>query len=454
MLRELSHSRRSFLFGTAALPWAGGSAFTNAAFAQEQGDYRAIVCLHLLGGWDNWSALIPVEEGNHARYAAARPSLSLGRSELAPTMLQPAQSIESPAFAFHPNLKNLHTAFHQGQVSVFPNIGTLVSPITKEQVVSGSGHLPQQLFSHNSQRDLVLSGLSTGAHSGWGGRIGDVIAHRNSSREFTCINAADHSIFLYGKVVRPYAVNPHGSAQLLGGGVNAFGTNAAEHVRAISTTAHTNVLRNEYSLLARRSLEASKTIGMAFSGIDDSQMPELNLADSELASQFRAIARSIGSAKNLGIRRQVFFAEMKNWDRHSGSRVDIATNLMELDTVLGGFLSVLRRWGLANSVTTFTTTDFGRKLVENGNGSDHGWGGAGIVMGGAVDGQKIIGKPPAVGSSTADTFQFGRLIPNTSTDQLAATLAHWMGAKESERTTIVPNLTNYPTNQRLLELFR
>jgi uncharacterized protein (DUF1501 family) len=37
----------------------------------------------------------------------------------------------------------------------------------------------------------------------------------------------------------------------------------------------------------------------------------------------------------------------------------------------------------------------------------------------------------------------GRLLPTTGVDQVAATLAKWMGVSDSEMSTVVPNIANY-----------
>jgi hypothetical protein len=38
----------------------------------------------------------------------------------------------------------------------------------------------------------------------------------------------------------------------------------------------------------------------------------------------------------------------------------------------------------------------------------------------------------------------GRLLPTTSIDQYAATLAKWFGVDDSEMPSVLPNITNYP----------
>jgi len=61
---------------------------------------------------------------------------------------------------------------------------------------------------------------------------------------------------------------------------------------------------------------------------------------------------------------------------------------------LDNFNQALSTMGLENEVTIFTASDFGRTLTINGNGSDHGWGGHYMVMGGAVNGGQLYGEWP------------------------------------------------------------
>jgi uncharacterized protein (DUF1501 family) len=101
--------------------------------------------------------------------------------------------------------------------------------------------------------------------------------------------------------------------------------------------------------------------------------------------------------------------------------------------------------GVADKVTSFTASDFGRTLVQNDDGSDHGWGSMHFVAGGAVNGKRIYGTPPAVGANTPDDVGAGRLLPTIAVDQYAATLASWFGVRASDMPTVLPNIGNYST---------
>ena len=97
---------------------------------------------------------------------------------------------------------------------------------------------------------------------------------------------------------------------------------------------------------------------------------------------------------------------------------------------------------MADSVTTFTQSDFGRTLTSNGDGSDHAWGGVQLVVGDSVLGD-MYGSYPLLEIGGADDVGGGRMIPTTSADQYAATLAKWFGIDDLDLGIVAPNLDNF-----------
>ena len=94
---------------------------------------------------------------------------------------------------------------------------------------------------------------------------------------------------------------------------------------------------------------------------------------------------------------------------------------------MAAFYSATAALGVADKVTAFTTSEFGRALQHNGRGSDHGWGGHHFVMGGAVLGRRVYGQFPTVALGGPEDSGQGRLIPTTSVDEYASTLVRWFG---------------------------
>ncbi len=125
-----------------------------------------------------------------------------------------------------------------------------------------------------------------------------------------------------------------------------------------------------------------------------------------------------------------------------GAHADLLT---ELDGALSSFYAATVEMGVANSVTSFTASDFGRTYENNGEGSDHGWGCHHLVLGGAVTGGRIYGTVPTLAIDGPDDSGDGRWIPTTSVDEYSATLAKWFGVAPSDLSLVFPNLGRFNT---------
>ena len=157
------------------------------------------------------------------------------------------------------------------------------------------------------------------------------------------------------------------------------------------------------------------------------------------------VARTIAARDALGVRRQVFFVSAGGFDNHAFLSASHPPLLKMLADALDSFYATTVELGVAAQVTTFTASDFGRALLSNGDGSDHGWGAHHLVIGGAVRGGRVYGSFPTVAIGSADDAGHGRLIPTTAVDQYAATLARWMGVSAGGLADILPHLGRFPT---------
>jgi uncharacterized protein (DUF1501 family) len=82
-------------------------------------------------------------------------------------------------------------------------------------------------------------------------------------------------------------------------------------------------------------------------------------------------------------------------------------------------------------------------MKSNGNGSDHGWGGHQLVLGGAVNGGQIFGQfPTSAILPTVDVGE-GRLLPTIAADVYTARLAKWFGADAADLAKVFPNLDRF-----------
>ena len=162
-----------------------------------------------------------------------------------------------------------------------------------------------------------------------------------------------------------------------------------------------------------------------------------------LGDQLKMVARLIGARNALGAKRQVFFVSLGGFDTHDGLSTTHPGLLSTVGSALAAFYQSTVELGVSSKVTTFTASDFGRTLVSNNDGSDHGWGSFHFVLGGSVRGASFVGAAPAVANNGPDDVGQGRLLPTTSVDQLAGTLATWFGASPTDVLSVVPNLANF-----------
>ena len=145
----------------------------------------------------------------------------------------------------------------------------------------------------------------------------------------------------------------------------------------------------------------------------------------------------------------MFFVSIGGFDLHDNLIAQHPVLLGRVSDALTAFYNATVDLGVADKVTSFTASDFGRTLASNGDGSDHGWGSHHFMVGGAVKGAAFYGTPPpvSVGNTSAAEDQWhvgqGRLLPSTSVDQYAATLARWFGVSDAELPGILPNIGHF-----------
>ncbi|MFS2164798.1 DUF1501 domain-containing protein [Variovorax sp. Varisp62] len=465
LIHPALHTRRAFLRRTGqlaiagtALPFALNLAAMGEAAAQAApgDDYKALVCVFLFGGNDYANTLVNYDADSYAKYSAIRGAIALpSDAALAATELKPAVSLANGRkYALNPAMTKLATLFDEGKMAVQLNVGPLVKPLTRAQFESPNRKafpIPPKLFSHNDQQSVWQSSSPEGSTIGWGGNLGDLMlgGQRNASL-FTCISVAGNTVFLSGDEALQYQVGTRGAVRI--NSVSAttgsvYGSSAVKAaMQQLAQQARSHTLENEYNKVTTRAVEAE---GKVFAAIQPDDLSGNFPSGNNLADQLKMVARLIRGRTALGVRRQVFFVSMGGCDLHDDLDTKQGGLMQRLSDAMAAFQRQMEALHLADKVTAFTASDFGRTLSSNGNGSDHGWGSHHFVVGGAVKGTALYGTPPpvSVGNTTNDDDQWhvgqGRLLPTTSVDQYAATLAKWFGVPDAELDGILPNLKNF-----------
>lgn len=445
-------SRREFLrrttalsLATSAAPWALSLAAMGEAAAQSASDYKALVCVFLSGGNDHANTVVPYDQTAYNAYRSVRSNIALPRDALRGTVLIPNTALPNGrSFALAPTLSPLMPMFNAGTLAVALNVGTLIQPTTKAQYTNRSVPLPPKLFSHNDQQSYWQAAAPEGAVSGWGGRMGDMLASGNGSATFTCVSVSGNAVFLSGNKTSQYQVSTSGPVAVAGIKSTLFGSSACSTaLSGLMTGVRTQLLESSYVAVSRRAVESNDQLTAALSG---SKMGSSFPRDNTLADQLQMVARMIAARNAVGVKRQVFFVSAGGFDTHEnvgGVGGPHARLLAGVGEAMAAFYKATQDMGIARQVTTFTASDFGRSLNSNSGGSDHGWGGMQLVMGDAVRGKSFIGTAPDFSSNSADDIGQGRLLPALSVEQLGATMGQWFGVSANDQLSVMPNLANF-----------
>lgn len=458
-------ARRSFLRRSLAAA-AGGAGFLlapstlpmlNAAWAQQPqrgSDYKALVCVFLLGGNDGYNLVVPRSGPQYATYADRRRGLTVPAQSLLP--IEPVGGSETP-LGLHPSVGELASLFAQRRLAILANVGALLEPVSRAAYDNRSARLPPQLFSHNDQQDFwqtleARSPVDSTPMSGWAGRAADLLhaGHNPDATLAMNLSLAGANPFLAGRATQALAVGTGAISSL----VTEHDEAAALRMEALLEQSHGNLLVDAYRARLRgavgdyRTLQAALADAPAFAtAFPPPPGDGASMADRfafVLGSQLRRAAELIALRDTFGHRRQIFFTALGGFDTHDAQSRDQPELLAALSRALGAFDAVTRELGVDQTVTTFVSTEFGRSLTSNGDGSDHAWGNHLFALGGAVAGGRIIGQMPDLSAASPVIAADGNLIPQLAVDQYGATLARWFGVHDEDALDVLfPNLHRF-----------
>lgn len=408
-----------------------------------------MVCIFLFGGADSFNMYVPRDNSvagqTHGVYRSTRGGFAVPARDLL--------GVHDGAFGLNPGLPGLAAIAESDRLAVVQNVGPLIRPTTRTDFL-GSVTMPQSLFAHNAQQKLWQTGRpQVSVDGGWGGSIAAAAGaglvapafSLNGSIPFLSSTDVGYSRLSstvsierlqgYDASLRSWIPSFEGLQSVMEAGLDA----AAESV-------------NPFDQAAAASLANSVTVTEQLQDVTnntDVGMDDLN--PRSLGGRLAVIAQLIATREQLGMERQVFFVGLGGWDTHGAQAERFPVLLSEFDEAVSAFQGSLDTLGVADSVTTFTASDFGRTLTSNGDGTDHAWGGNAFVIGGAVNSGRYGTFPSlAIDNNPDDTTDergnfAGRLIPTTSIAQYGATLGRWMGLDENELDQAFPELGNFGT---------
>ena len=488
-------------------------AMNEAAAQSTLSDYKALVCVFLYGGNDAYNTVLATDTDSWTHYTHQRNPASRNPSDTTTSIALLSQGTAAntsagggtPArfggvlpishagrtvhtgrqFAVHPALARMQQLHQNGRIAVLANVGPLTQPTSKTDYANARVRKPAKLFSHNDQQSTWQAFYPEGATNGWGGRMGDLLMARNSTnstpeanlirRSFTCMTPTSTSAWLTGQSVMQYQTGISSVAGL-GSNGRVFGSSQLLSAmgNVMSQSSSSNLYVKDHQNFVQRALSASSLLNASLPVAGLSPWGTLNSTNpytdpllrytppstntssaNALAIQLQMVARLIEANRvgGFGIKRQLFMVGLGGFDTHDTQNQNHGNRMAQLDHALAYFDTVLGNMpggDMRSQVTTFTASDFGRSFTNNGDGTDHGWGGHHFIMGGAVRGTEVYGTFPQYSTADAsgnfsspDQLANGVMLPTTSVDQYAYTLGKWMGVSQSDLQSILPNLSQF-----------
>lgn len=442
MTHTTPSSRRRFLAqlgggaGLAGLASTGLLALSAPAQAAVS-DYKALVCLFLLGGNDADNTVLALDGSRLKRYQSVRTHLALDASQRTATRTHNGQK-----FALHKSLNPLDALYADGQVAILLNIGNLNKPLTKSEYASGVQR-PAELFSHPDQQVLAQAGMGTAAATGWGGRLLDVLGQGGA---LDAVSVGRDGLFATGSLRAGNLVPESGGLNL--GGMNIWPASAAQARRASLLKILATDTGMPVSHAANKALSDGLALATNLQAATNTPVAG-SFPGGSLGNQLRTAAQMIVHGAQQGPGRQVFYVSLGGFDTHGGQAWQHADLLATLGTAVAAFHGAMQAAGLGQKVTLFTQSEFGRTFEPNSSGTDHGWGGHAFVVGGAVQGG-LYGKfANLVLGGPNDATNRGTWIPGLGFQQMGATLGRWFGANDADlENTVFPNgqLSAFPVS--------
>jgi len=288
--------------------------------------------------------------------------------------------------------------------------------------------------------------------------MADRVVSLNGGSGFPVVTSvAGTQVFNLGAATRPLGMGTGPLNQVL---VLSGFNSSAEAMARRNSMDYLRTLDRTFSLVANSQDTTQQALDIGAALGSDNSLTTV-FPGTGLGNQLRQVAKVMKlnqTSPALSLNRQIFFTSIGGFDHHTDEVGGQQALLRTVSDAMAAFYNATVELGIADRVTTFTLSDFGRTLQPSGSGggvgTDHGWGAHHFVMGGAVKGRNFYGLPGPNGTvfptvalpSPVDTDSRGRWIPTVSVDQYGATLASWLGVASGDLSTVFPNIGRFSTN--------
>ena len=312
---------------------------------------KSVVFIQLTGGNDALNTVIPYTDQN---YFDHRPSVAMDPDKV----LKLDQNL-----ALNPNMVGIKSLWDQGKVAIINGIG-YPNPIRS--------HFRSMDIWHTAEPEKVLN-------EGWLGKASRAIDPKGENA-LTSIN--------FGRGL-PRALSAPGVPVASVGDLSTYGLFPNindEHDRASALNLFSQMYGGSGADMVREFIRQTG-VG-AYQGADilktapENYQSNIEYADSPMANNLKDAAQVMFS--DFGTR--IFYTQRGSFDTHSGEVTTHSKLIREVSDAVYDFQSDLDEHEYGGSNLTVIFTEFGRRIKDNGSGTDHGSGGVAFVIGDSVNG--------------------------------------------------------------------
>ena len=324
------------------------------------GKQPVLVVVQLSGGNDFMNTVIPYTS---PAYYDSRPNVAIPPDEVIPI---------DDTLGFHPDARPLKELYDHGKVAVIQGIG-----------------YPNSNRSHFRAMDIMHTcEPNTVATEGW---LGKVIRELDPGKEnvLTCVNI--------GRGL-PRAVSAPGVPVCSVGDLDSYGIMAG-----ISEDRQRNEVLRVFKDMYGPAVGTGPVMDyLGQTGIDvlsgadilkkapEMYTSDVEYADNPIAKSLKDVARV--HLADLGTR--IFYTTHGGYDNHANEGPDHPKLLNALSGAIMDFFQDLRGHKASDEVLMLVFTEFGRRIKDNGSGTDHGSGGGAFLIGEQVKGGLYAEYPP------------------------------------------------------------
>ena len=333
-----------------------------------------LVVLQLSGGNDYFNTVIPYTDPN---YYDNRPSLQVPEDQV--LMLD-------GELGLHPAMGPMKDQYDKGEVAVIHGIG-YANP--------QRSHFRAMDIWHTCEPDIVGT-------EGWLGRaIRDI--DPNGENPVTVINI--------GKVL-PRALAAPGVSVASVSDLSTYGLLTSIEQR-----------EQRMKMLERFANMYGPAIGsgpvmeyLSLTGLDALKGADiLKVAPEQYSSNVEYASTPIGRSlrdvamiHEAGLGTRIFYTQYGSFDTHTAQAYTHAKLWSEISQAIGDFWADLREHDADDNVVMFLFSEFGRRVRDNGSGTDHGAAGVAFAIGPSVKGGMYSVYP----ETKAEALEQGDLVPN------------------------------------------